>query len=185
MKCMRQPRFLLGKGVQITNLIEVHLPAEQWRAIVKLARARGWTFSMMTRFCVLRLASKTASKTGIEWTPRLREVHDKAKLRISIARAEGQVHRHMLCLYGDDEKLIRVAAMDLGITMSAFIRLALQLYLHLLAMEKHSKWYVTDAHLVENSIRLVEQMTIFAAKAGPFPLLHELHSWHWELESYW
>jgi len=29
-----------------------------------------------------------------------------------------------MCLYGDDEKLIRVAAMDLGITMSAFIRLA-------------------------------------------------------------
>jgi hypothetical protein len=39
--------------------------------------------------------------------------------------------------------------------------------------------------LVENSIRLVEHMTIFAAKAGPFPFLHELNSWHWELESYW
>jgi hypothetical protein len=39
-----------------------------------------------------------------------------------------------MCLYGDDEKLIRVAAMDLGITMSAFIRLALELYLYLLAI---------------------------------------------------
>jgi hypothetical protein len=181
MKCLRQPKFLQDKPVQIANLIEVHIAAPQWRAIVKLARARGWTFSMMTRFCVLRMASKTR----IEWTTRLKEAHDKAKLRISIARAKSEVHRHMLCLYGDDEKLIRVAAMDLGITMSAFIRLALELYLHLLAMEKHSKWYVTDAHLVENSIRLVEHMTIFASKAGPFPLLHELNSWHWELESYW
>jgi hypothetical protein len=181
MKCVRQPKFLLGKTVQIANLIEVHLAVEQWRTIVKLAGKRGWTFSMMTRFCVLRLATKTR----IEWTARLREAHEEAKLRISIARAEGGVHRHMLCLYGDDEKIIRVAAMDLGITMSAFIRLALELYLHLLAMEKHSKWYVTDAHLVENSIRLVQQLTIFAAKAGPFPLLHELNSWHWELETYW
>jgi hypothetical protein len=181
MKCMRQPRFLLGRAVQIANLIEVHLPAQQWRAIVQLARKRGWTFSMMSRFCVLRLAGKTR----LEWTTRLREAHDEAKLRISIARAAGEVHRHLMCLYGDDEKLIRVAAMDLGITLSAFVRLALELYLNFLAMEKHSKWYVTDAHLVENSIRLVEQMTIFASKAGPFPLLHELHSWHWELESYW
>jgi hypothetical protein len=178
---MRQPKFLLGKTVQIANLLEVHLAAEQWRGIVRLARSRGWTFSMMTRFCVLRLAAKTR----IEWTGRLREAHKQAQLRISIARAEGAVHRHLMCLYGNDEKLIRVAAMDLGITLSAFVRLAVELYLHLLAMEKHSKWYVTDAHLVENSIRLVQHMTIFASKAGPFPLLHELHSWHWELESYW
>jgi hypothetical protein len=178
---MRQPKFLLSKAVQIANLIEVHLAAEQWQAIVQLARTRQWTFSMMTRFCVLRLANKTR----IEWTARLQEAHGKAKLRISIAKAEGEIHRHLMCLYGDDEKLIRVAAMDLGITMSAFVRLALELYLHLLAMEKHSKWYVTDAHLIENAIRLVEHMTIFAAKAGPFPFLHELNSWHWELDSYW
>jgi hypothetical protein len=181
MKCVRQPKFLLGKTVQIANLIEVHLGEQEWRTIVQLARKRGWTFSMMTRFCVLRLATKTR----IDWTARLQAAHDKAKLRISIAREEGGVHRHMLCLYGDDEKLIRVAAMDLGITMSAFIRLAVQLYLHLLAMEKHSKWYVTDAHLVENAIRLVQQMTIFASKVDPFPLLHELHYWRWEPDSYW
>jgi len=181
MKCARQPKFLLGKAVQIAYLIEVHLAAKQWRAIVALARKRAWTFSMMTRYCVLRLASKTR----IEWTTRLQEAHHKAKLGISIARAEGEVHRHLMCLYGDDEKLIRVAAMDLGITMSAFVRLAVELYLHHLAMEKHSRGYVTDAHLVENAIRLVQHMTIFASKAGPFPLLHELHSWHWELESYW
>jgi len=90
-----------------------------------------------------------------------------------------------MCLYGDDEKLIRVAAMDLGITLSAFVRLALELYLHLLAMEKHSRWYITDAHLVENAIRLVQHMTVFASKTAPFPALHELHSWRWELESYW
>ena len=181
MKCVRQPKFLLGGPVQIANLLEVHLAAQQWRTIVHLARARRWTFSMMTRFCVLRLANRCQ----IDWTARLQAAHRNAKLRISIAKAEGAVHRHMLCLYGDDEKLIRVAAMDLGITLSAFVRLALELYLHLLAMEKHGRWYVTDAHLVENAIRLVQHMTILASKAAPFPALHELHSWRWELESYW
>jgi hypothetical protein len=68
---MRQPKFLLGKPVQIANLIEVHMAARQWRAIVHMARKRGWTFSMMTRFCVLRLASKCQ----IDWTSRLKEAH--------------------------------------------------------------------------------------------------------------
>jgi hypothetical protein len=181
MKCLRQPKFLLGNTVQIANLIEVHLAAQEWQTIVQLARKRGWSYSMMTRFCALRLASRRRS----EWTTRLHKAHEQAKLRISIARAEGKTHRHLMCLYGDDEKLIRVAAMDLGITLSAFVRLALEHYLHLLAMEKHSRWCVTDVYLVENAIRLVQHMTVFASKTGPFPLLHELHSWHWELESYW
>jgi hypothetical protein len=90
-----------------------------------------------------------------------------------------------MCLYGDDEKLIRVAAMDLGITMSAFVRLALELYLDMLAMEKQSKPYVTDAHWTENAIRLVQTITILTSRAIPVPNLWELHCWHWDPESYW
>jgi hypothetical protein len=181
MKCLRQPIFLVGKPVQIANVLDVHLPAAQWRMIVQLAHKRRRTFSMMTRFCVLRLVNKC----HLVWTKKLERAHKAAKLRISIARAAGPLHRHQMCLYGDDEKLIRVAAMDLGITMSAFIRLALELYLHLLAMEKHSKRQVTDPDLVEGAIRLVETITIFASKAGPFPELRTLDCWHWDLNSYW
>jgi hypothetical protein len=96
MKCVRQPRFLLGKAVQIANLIEVHVAAGQWRTIVHMARKRGWTFSMMTRFCVLRLASKTR----IEWMTRLKEAHGKAKLRNSILcnRRAGKKKMDFFCL---------------------------------------------------------------------------------------
>ncbi|MDH4199833.1 MAG: hypothetical protein OEV66_05555, partial [Spirochaetia bacterium] len=40
-----------------------------------------------------------------------------------------QYHRHIMCLYGDDEKLIRLAAMRLGITVSHLIRMALYWFL--------------------------------------------------------
>jgi len=95
------------------------------------------------------------------------------------------MHRHQMCLYGDDEKLIRVAAMDWGMTLSAFVRLALELYLSLLAMEKQSRQYCSDADLTESAIRLVQTITILASQAGPFPAFRELHCWHWELDSYW
>jgi len=49
----------------------------------------------------------------------------------------------MICLYGEDVKLLRLAAMRLNLTVSAFIRLALWLYLPRLAMEKRSKRFVT------------------------------------------
>jgi hypothetical protein len=181
MKCLRQPRFLAGKPVQIANVLDVHLSAEQWRTIVHLARKRRQTFSMMTRFCVLRLANKC----HLVWTKKLERAHQEAKVRISRAPTSGPIHRHQMCLYGDDEKLIRVAAMDLGITMSAFIRLALELYLPLLAMEKQSRRYVAFPDLVENAIRLVQTITIFASKAGPYPELCKLHCWPWDLDSYW
>ena len=38
-------------------------------------------------------------------------------------------HRHRLCLYGQDELFIRIAAAKLGCTMSHLVRLALGLYL--------------------------------------------------------
>jgi hypothetical protein len=181
MKCLRQPKFLQDKPVQIANLLEVHLAETQWRTIVHLACKRGRTFSTITRFCVLRLAKKCR----LGWTAKLERAREVAQLRISIARKEGQIHRHQMCLYGDDEKLIRVAAMDLGVTLSAFVRLALELYLYLLAMEKQSRLHVSDTDLTESAIRLVQTITIFADQAGPFPAFRELHCWHWELDSYW
>jgi hypothetical protein len=68
-----------------------------------------------------------------------------------------------MCLDGDDQKLFRVAVMDLGIMLSAFLRLAIELYHHLLAMEKHSRPCVSDAHLTENAIRLIKTITIFTS----------------------
>ena len=45
----------------------------------------------------------------------------------SISRKKG--HRHQLCLYGADEKRLRLAALEIQVSVSALIRLALKLYL--------------------------------------------------------
>jgi len=181
MKCTKQPRFLLNRPVQITNILEVHLDKKQWQSIAAIARKRRKTFSTVTRFCVLRLARKT----HLAWTSRLQKCHSDARLRFSRAKSMAEIHRHRMCLYGEDEKLIRLAAMDLGLTLSGFIRLAIELYLTMLAVEKHSPRHIPGRYLVAEAIRFVESILILALNGGPFPALRELHCRRWALESYW
>jgi hypothetical protein len=91
----------------------------------------------------------------------------------------------MLCLYGDDEKLIRLAAMDLGVTVTCFIRLALALYLDLLAMEKRSKRLVPEEILTWEGIRLIEEIQIFAENTHIWPYQRSLNCFRFAPESYW
>lgn len=178
MKCHRQPQFLQGSPIQITNILEVRLDAMVWRSIKTFAAMRSRTYSTMTRYCVLRLARKTA----LSWTPKLTTAYSTVCCR---TRGSGRLHRHVVCLYGEDEKLIRLAAIDLGITMSAFIRLALELYLPIIVMEKHSRWKVTDAHLTMEGIRFLQEIQIFAENGGPWPHLRSLSCIPFEIDSYW
>ncbi len=91
----------------------------------------------------------------------------------------------MMCLYGDDEKLIRLAALDLGITMTAFIRLAIELYLPALAMEKRSRRPITDTDLTWEGIRFTENVQIFAINGGSWPLARDLTCQRFDTDSYW
>lgn len=76
------------------------------------------------------------------------------------------MHRHMMCLYGDDEKIIRLAAMELGLTISAFVRLAIELYLQTLAMVKHNPYAVSHDDLTWEGVRFTESIQIFAVNGG-------------------
>jgi hypothetical protein len=91
----------------------------------------------------------------------------------------------MLCLYGEDEKLVRLAALDLGLTLTAFVRLALARYLGVLAMEKHSRRYVTDDRLKWEAIRFTEKTHIFATNNAGYPLLRDMTCVGFALASYW
>jgi hypothetical protein len=46
-----------------------------------------------------------------------------------LSKERNPLHRHMLCLYGEDEKLLRMAAMNLNITVSHFNRIAIYQFL--------------------------------------------------------
>jgi len=169
-----------GRTIQITNLLEVGLAADQWHRIKICAIMRRKTYTNITRYCVLRLARKCA----LQWTTRMRaaETGVKKELRFSPLRK-----RHMVCLYGEDEKLIRLAAMDLGITMSAFIRLALELYLPLFsnAMEKRSQRRISNEKLKGEGIRFLQEVQIYAENAGGWPFSRQITCIPFELSTYW
>ena len=178
MRCHKQPRFLQGKPVQISHLLEVRLAPMQWNRIKLCACRWRRTYSTITRYCVMKLARKCS----LRWTPKMRAAGESVRGGLQIAN---DMHRHMMCLYGEDEKLIRLAAMDLGITMTAFIRLAIELYLPALAMEKRSRRTITGADLTWEGIRFTEHVQIFAANGGPWPAVRELSCQRFKIDSYW
>jgi hypothetical protein len=178
MQCRKQPKFLEKRPVQITQVLEIRLAPVHWNRIIAAARQRRRTFSTLTRYCVLRLARKCS----LRWTPRLQQAAQEVKEGV---QAASSLHRHMMCLYGDDEKLIRLAAMDLGITMTAFARLAIELYLRAVAMENRSHRMVSDLTLTWEGIRFTETIQIFAENGGGWPFLRNLSCLRFELESYW
>lgn len=178
MKCHRQPKFLQERQVKIASVIEVRLAPRQWNRIKIAVWHRRRTYSTITRFCVMKLARKCS----LRWTARLLSARQSVKRGMEIAE---DTHRHMMCLYGEDEKVIRLAAMDLGVTISAFVRLAIELYLHALAMENHSRSRVSNSDLTAEGIRFTQEVQIYATNGGPYPYLRTLSCIPFNLDSYW
>lgn len=178
MKCRSQPKFLEGKPIQITNVLEIRLASRYWIRIQTTAGQRKRTYSTISRYCVLRLARKCS----LSWTPKLREARRMVALNAAPA---GKLHRHMLCLYGEDEKLIRLAAMDLGLTITAFVRLALELYLSRIAMEKHCYRHVSDEQVKREAIRSIQSTDIAATNRDGLPLARTLTCLAFPWESFW
>lgn len=178
MQCQKQPRFLSGKPITISRLLEIRLAPGHWNRIKLTMLLRRRTYSTITRYCALRLARKCS----LHWTARLREAEARVQDTNSAAL---EMHRHLMCLYGEDEKIIRLAALELGLTISAFVRLSLELFLPTLAMEKHSWRYVTNAQLTAEGIRITEKIQIFAVNAGTRPFYRNLSCEYFDVESYW
>ena len=129
MKCNKQPGFLASKPTPIADLWEVRLPQGLWLRVRNLAMNQGQTFSTVTRLCAFQFAEMNHKN----WPRKLAELKRRDKEEYS----GGVHHRHMVCLYGEDARLLRLAALQMGISVSAFIRLALRLNLTKLAVEFH------------------------------------------------
>ncbi len=145
MKCTRQPKFLKRKSATISEVWEVRMPPRLWRSVCSAAHRRHTSFSLISRFCVFALAERS----HLRWRRGLSELFQIDKREY----AEGNHHRHMVCLYGEDARLLRLAALQLGISVSGLIRLALRFYLRYFAMEIHSRRYVSDACLFWKGIK--------------------------------
>lgn len=146
MKCQRQPSILKNKPVKIAEVWEVHLTVSMFDALKAEAGRRRCSFSAVTRYCIFQLAERSGLRS-----------FGCLRLRISAQREdlsrEKMKQRHMVCLYGEDAKLLRFAAIGMGITVSAFIRLALEIYLPQLAMEIHSRRSVSVSQFMHYSIK--------------------------------
>lgn len=82
----------------------------------------------MVRYCVFRLIGRS-SPVGVVVRGRSRYGFVEAEERARRQKFEKGLHRHKLCLYGEDELFIRAAAGKLGCTMTHLVRLALELNL--------------------------------------------------------
>ncbi len=145
MKCARQPKFLDGKPTAISEVWEVRMPSSLWREVCSTAQRRGTSFSLISRFCAFALAERNQ----LRWRRGLSELREIDRDDY----ASGNHHRHLVCLYGEDARLLRLAAIQLEISVSALIRIALRLYLRRLAVDIHSRRYVSDSCLFWKGIK--------------------------------
>ena len=146
MKCQSQPAFLKHRPTKIRDVWEVRISQSIWKRIRTCSAKYRVSFTCVTRYCVFRLAEK-----GIQLRSR-RFGRVLSQLR-SCHEGDQVLHRHMVCFYGEDVKLVRLAAMEMGVSVSMFIRLALALYLPGFEMEFHNKKAVNAAVLFWRGIK--------------------------------
>jgi len=90
-------------------------------------------------------------------------------------------HRHILCLYGDDEKLLRITAMELiSITVSQLIRLAL--YKYLPSVEQRSfEW----RYIYYYGTKITRRLDLLRINLLEFPAIDTIFHEKWPYRSWW
>ena len=175
MICRKQPAFLAGRPTLISDVWEVQLQPDLWHRLRMATKQRRTTYSNVTRYCIFRLAEKQ----NLRWNPLFSNAVKSTKVA-----GRKEMHRHIVCLYGEDVRLLRLAAMTLGITVSAFVRMALWLYLPRVAMEIRSKRSVSAIELFRLGTKRWIQIPMQALNHHGIPhLRQQLFSnflpWHW------
>lgn len=159
MQCQKQPKFLEDRPTPITELWEVRIPSALWQQIRRLARQRATTYSMITRYCIFRFSSQFG------WNRR-KYTEDQCRQEREDYKRAPELHRHIVCFYGDDLKRVRIMALELGLTVSALIRLALRIYLRRIAMENQGRRYVGPEVLFWEAIKIYHKLH-FCPTVGP------------------
>jgi len=169
MRCRKQR--LYGK-LPINNLWEVHLDLELWLRIVKVARMYKCSLSWITRYCTFRLARKKNLN--------MRKVMKIHSQKIITIQKESDHHRHIMCLYGNDEKLLRIAAMQLEVTVSQLIRLALYWFLPKLE-NKLAKW----EHIYYHGTKICQYLSHNRKNILKIPSSDQFTHQKWSKKQWW
>lgn len=127
-----------GTPLPIDSVVEVRLCGDMWEKVVGVARGEKRSYSHVVRYALFRFIRRGSVNRfaglrhdprsgGVRW--RYQELHERARGRRFGAATPGCKHRHRLCLYGEDELFLRIAAARLRCTMTHLVRLALERYL--------------------------------------------------------
>ena len=152
MKCNKQAHWAKE---DIKNVWHVHLDVRIWDNIKLAAQMHSRSYSWIVRYCVFQLVLKK----NIRWTNKLMAIHENIK-----KNPPEKTHRHQLCLYGEDELILRFAAIQLKTSVSQLIRISILMFLNRLLKKKVSKenlfWYGIKIILKVKDFRSLKNDTI-------------------------
>ncbi|MDH5721299.1 MAG: hypothetical protein OEZ13_11900 [Spirochaetia bacterium] len=168
MKCKKQP---LGAKTEIKNVWEVRMDLSLWNKIVCASKVRKKTYSWIVRYCVFELAKVKK----LRWTKSMLNIHENIKS----SKKDAQ-HRHMLCLYGADEMLLRNSALILGVTVTQLVRISLLMFIDRLVKGKTS-----DKRLFWFGIKLFSEICVLRSmKDNMLAMVFHSHR-KFSREEYW
>jgi hypothetical protein len=170
MKCRKQFR---GHKLPISNLWEVQLDDHIWAQLKRCAYGRNCSFSWITRYCVFRIVRRKHLKLSTA----MEKLSSDVKLKY---RTAPRAHRHILCLYGEDEKLLRITAMELNMTVSHLIRFALYKYLPMVEKRDFPWWFI-----YYYGTRITRYLDISSSNFLKLPFVDTIFYTKWPLESWW
>lgn len=130
----------------INEIFEVQISQTEWQKICAISQKFEYTFTATTRLCVFQLMRRGLNRTEVfEYKRYLKrkylgwlEVGPEQGMLMTLGERQvwqrpssrcEPLHRHMLCLYGNDAMQLRVMAAHYGLSISDFVRIALELFL--------------------------------------------------------
>jgi len=128
----RNKTYLKKETFCIDSILEIRLNAETWKRITRIAKIKKKSYSWVVRYAVFRLINRKNPVKYIQgWTSvdrhrKFKELNEIIKNGAKRDESTSKMHRHKLCLYGDDELFIRLSAAMLHCTMTHLVRLAME-----------------------------------------------------------
>ena len=117
----------IGNIVFADEIYEIRFLQSTWQNIRKQAELHELTYSWIVRLCLFRFL-RTLKRDA-----RMHQAH--RSVRFKLAMNEQPLHRHMLCLYGRDGDHLRVVAARFGLSITQFVRIAVELELEQVSLE--------------------------------------------------